>query len=621
MARDDCRSTPRWWVRGGPLTALATLAAGLLVLVAAAVFGGTESVARRLVVTVASQPIHAWRWALGPRVGADLGLAMTQAGWTPDGPKRFTAGAPLGAFTVVDATDGRVVWRGNDVEPRPTDEATRWVGDLTTFRRPGRFVVVADTGASSHPFTIGDDVFRSTVRDVQRVFYFQRAFTAIEPRFAQGPWVHRSDAALAPPGVVRGWHDAGDYSLYNMTTVSSLFWLLETFVDFRSTDDDTGIPESGNGVPDLLDEARWGLDWLLSVQTEDGGVRNSTCVVEYGPYGRNDPAEVRPYVHGEVGTIPTARAVGILAYASKVFAPVDAGFADRLLAASRRGWQYLEARPDEHSDGPTCGAYRQDGDGATGRAVRMFAAAGLLVATAEPAFAQAFEAWYVEMADEPSPYRFAAYASLLYRRAEAAGEARRSAIESRVATAAGAAMRDVAAHPYGWSGRYVWGSVAIAFERSAFLVARCLDEPPDRAACEAALVNLDYAFGRNPLRFSYISGVPGVTHGRQRAFHHWLATLDARPFLFPGAVAGGPNREPHPEDGSRPLARPTPIWGYWGDPAMPRSASTPLDQRYTDNDSWSTNELAITWQAAALYNVSFANAMGASRRDTQTPAK
>jgi hypothetical protein len=52
-----------------------------------------------------------------------------------------------------------------------------------------------------------------------------------------------------------------------------------------------------------------------------------------------------------------------------------------------------------------------------------------------------------------------------------------------------------------------------------------------------------------------------------------------------------------------PHGRPIPIWGYWGDPAMPRDASTPLEGRYTDNDSWSTNELDIDWQGVTLYNL------------------
>jgi len=115
-----------------------------------------------------------------------------------------------------------------------------------------------------------------------------------------------------------------------------------------------------------------------------------------------------------------------------------------------------------------------------------------------------------------------------------------------------------------------------------------------------------YALGRNIFQLSYVSGLPGVTKARTRAFHHWLATLNASPFLFPGLVAGGPNDKPEAYDISIPRARPIPVWGYWGDPGMPRDEATPLDARFTDNDSFSTNEIDIVWQAAALYNLYFA---------------
>lgn len=551
--------------------------------------------------------------ASAPRPAAPLAaLAATQVGFPPSSRKAFTADRPFAAFSLVDHQTGVVAWRST-TPPRlvaresPDHGARAWIGDFGAFATPGRYRLVTDAGAASYPFDIATTVFDPAVRATQRVFYYQRAFTAIHAPYAEGPWVHASDAPLAPPGIRRGWHDAGDFSLYNMTTVSSLFWLLEAFSDFAPTDDHTNIPESGNGVPDLLDEARWGLDWLQSTQVETGAFRHSTCLTTYDAYGRNPIERTRRYVHGETGTIATARAVGVLAYASVVYAAFDATFARAARDAAGRGWRYLETRPDEHSDGATCAAYRQDGDAAAGRAARMFAAAGLLVATGEPRFRAAFEAHLVALDRDPSPYRFGAYASLLYRRAAAADDARRMAIDTALAQRAAEALADAEAHPFGWTGRYVWGSIAIGFERAGgFLVRHCLDAPDTaRRSCQRAVANLDYLFGRNSLRFVYMSGLPGVTHARQHAFHHWLASLRATPFVFPGAVAGGPNAHPPPEDGSRPLAWPRPVWGYWGDPAMPRSPATSLDGRYTDNDSWSTNELAIAWQAVTLYNLYF----------------
>jgi len=138
-------------------------------------------------------------------------------------------------------------------------------------------------------------------------------------------------------------------------------------------------------------------------------------------------------------------------------------------------------------------------------------------------------------------------------------------------------------------------------------VKACLGDPAANTSdCDQALANVHYALGRNFLQLCYVSGLQGVTRGRIWAFHHWLATLRATPHLFPGMVAGGPYGAPESNDVSKPYGWPIPAWGYWGDPAFPRDASTPLEGRYTDNDSWSTNEVAVDWQGAALYSLYFA---------------
>ena len=86
------------------------------------------------------------------------------------------------------------------------------------------------------------------------------------------------------------------------------------------------------------------------------------------------------YVSGEVSTLATARMVGILAYASTIYAAFDPVFAQRLRDAAWWGWRYLEARPSEQSDGPMGSAFRQDDDLQSARVVQMFAAAGMLLA-------------------------------------------------------------------------------------------------------------------------------------------------------------------------------------------------------------------------------------------------
>jgi endoglucanase len=553
------------------------------------------------------------------------GLAASQVGYGRGMEKRFTSPRPFGSFAVVRVADGVKVLEGGGPARTVTTEVLGprrevWIGDFSRLAQPGRYRIVADNGLTSHPFDVGPDVFDRPLRAMQRFFYFQRAFTAVDPRHSEGPWTHPSDAGKAPPAVMKGWHDAGDLSIYNASMTAAVFWLLETFSDFAPKADDTNIPESGNGDPDLLDEARWGLEWFLSAQDPgSGGFRNTTCQANEGKYGTNLPHLVPPYRNGELGTIATARAVGILAYGAKVFRAHDMAFAQRCLEAARRGYSYLQARPDVNTDGPSCPSYRSNGDRVTGRHVRMFAAAGMLVATGERHFRDAFERSYEELTYIPDYHKMNGYAAMLYLRASAGDPARKRAIRDRVLALADAARADGAAHPFEWASHYYWGSISNGFHRAAFAARICLDEQR-REYCEQALSSVHYALGRNSLRFVYVSGLPGVTRGMTRGFHEWLQSLDASPRDFPGMVAGGPVAAPDANDRSYPDAKPRPQWGYWGDPKNPRDASTPLDARHTDNDSWSTNEVAVNWQGAAVYMIHLAQRLARSVPPEPSPA-
>jgi endoglucanase len=589
------------WVVG--LTATIAVLAALL-----ALDPGPTKPLKGAVNRLRGYPAWLQRAALGPEAPPFSGLAASQVGYGPFMAKQFSSPRPFTSFQVMTAS-GEVSFRGGPpVREVPTDGLgavrTVWIGDFTPLRAPGRYRIVIDDGISSYPFSIGPSVFEPAVRAVQRAFYYQRAFTEIDAGHAQGPWVHASDAALAPSGVVKGWHDAGDFSLYSASTNSALFWLLSAFADFSPREDDTSIPESGNGVPDLLDEARWGLEWLLSVQELNGGFRNTTCQEHYGPYGTNRPDRMPPYRAGEVGTIATGRAVGTLAFASVLYRSYDAAFAERSLKAAQAGYRFLRDHPAENSDGPTCPAMRQDGDPNAGRDARMYAAAGLLLATGDPRFCADFEENYRPLLNDPSYRRGNIYAALLYLRASAGDPERQRAIRQELRHRAEDVRLDGERHPFQWAGRTFWGSIAAGFQRTAgFSAQACLADPIGAVAdCEQVLANVHHALGRNYQQIVYVSGLPGITRGRTHAFHHWLAALNATPYLFPGIVAGGPIAAPEPADVAVPHNQPIPIWGYWGDPAMPRDALTPLEGRYTDNDSYSTNELDVDWQGVTLYN-------------------
>ena len=143
-----------------------------------------------------------------------------------------------------------------------------------------RYKIVLDTGAESYEFPVGDGVYDDIYKASVLMFYDQRCGTELDSAIA-GDFAHAachtgtaivygSDVAK---DVTGGWHDAGDYGRYVVPGAKAVQDLLLTYEDseYAAKDDAIGIPESGNGVPDVLDEVRYELDWMLKMQDETSG--------------------------------------------------------------------------------------------------------------------------------------------------------------------------------------------------------------------------------------------------------------------------------------------------------------------------------------------------------------
>ncbi|UCC14687.1 MAG: glycoside hydrolase family 9 protein [Gammaproteobacteria bacterium] len=177
-------------------------------------------------------------------------------------------------------------WSGNNV----------YAADFSDFQSPGAYRLRVPGIGISYPFKIGDRVYEHVYKRVARLFYHSRNGTSISEPWADPGYerpggidpeldgVLHERVMTSPLGtgstrdrrhpVVRGWFDAGDYGQY-MTNAAPVWYSIGVGMDLAPRnfrDDDLGIPESGNGVPDLIDELEWGMDWALSMQAEDGGV-------------------------------------------------------------------------------------------------------------------------------------------------------------------------------------------------------------------------------------------------------------------------------------------------------------------------------------------------------------
>jgi endoglucanase len=427
--------------------------------------------------------------------------------------------------------------------------------------------------------------------------------------YAEGPWVHEKDEkdlVLMPRSmggtkfVRKGWHDAGDLAIYMPNHTYACFWLALAWDDYRFSSDNLNIPESGNGVPDLLDELRWGVDWILDMQdTTDGGFFQTMCVLKNSPYtyGRTTPLTITGYELTNKTTPATAAASAILAYASTIYgdAKLDPAYAARMRRAALKGWEWLQKNPNHIGIKENCDTY-QDADDIH---ARFFAASSLFLATGEERFNQ-----YV-LTKDPGSQWISDYNNqtnlgyLLYLRNSKGNATKQNELRTMLVGRAQEANADRDKHPFGFVGYYYWGSLGTSFARTGNYNLFDWNVNKNQNSLFTAQQQLHYLFGQNSLNFVYFSGFG--SNGMKQAFHHWLKTLNATPHNFPGLLPGGPNENPEANDRKFPN-------GY------NKPADVMIDQRYSDNDSWSTNEIAVNQSAQLVYILSAVQAYAKGKK-------
>ncbi len=290
--------------------------------------------------------------------------------------------------------------------------------DFSSLTTPGTYRVhVAGLGRST-PFAIGAHAYDSAATVVSRSLYHQRCGMAITLHDHQRPACHTADAEYhssitgsslyggeavgAKKDVTGGWHDAGDYNKYVPTGTTAIFYLLAGYEVTRAvaggsptigTSDEWGIPESGNGIPDAIDEARWELDWLARMQEADGGLPHKVSTLAWFDDMPHISTHTQYIVQKK--TSDTALAAAAFAMAARVFEPYDATLAASYLARAKLAWQLLQANPNptpkfQNPPGMGTGTYPHSTDANR----RAWAAAELYRTTGEDQYNTAFLALY-----------------------------------------------------------------------------------------------------------------------------------------------------------------------------------------------------------------------------------
>jgi endoglucanase len=404
-----------------------------------------------------------------------------------------------------------------------------------------------------------------------------------------------------------GWHDAGDYGRYVVNsgiTTGTLLWAWEMFPQpLHAVKLD--IPESGGKPPDVLAEIRWNLDWMLSMQDEDGGVWHKQTSENFCGFIMPEEDALTSYVIGTGGTpykstCATGDLAAVAAIAARCYAPCDAAYAAKCLAAAKRAWAWAVAHPNVSFVNPKGVGTGEYGD-KDGRDEILWASAELWRTTGETQYEKTFldSAKSLPPASElwvPSWPGVASLGYWTYLLAKQASSAEQSSAElkkqilDRTRSTAETLVARQKVSGYGntlVADDFTWGSNSVAANQSLLLLI-AHQFHGEASWREAALGNLHYLLGRNCFGVSWVTQVGSNPYQHP---HHRPSGADNIAAPWPGLLSGGPNGR-HPGD---EVAR--------AFPKMP-----PMRMWADDQRAYSLNEVAINWNAPLVFLLAAAHA-------------
>ncbi|MGF1523455.1 MAG: glycoside hydrolase family 9 protein [Leptolyngbyaceae cyanobacterium] len=264
-----------------------------------------------------SEAVHVSQLGFDPDDPAKVAFLST---WLGDGgAQEYAEGT---SFWLVNEATGKQVYQGEIVLSKDKDSVEDrhqnkrnyngtdvYLMDFSDFRRPGRYRVLVEGVGTSFDFEIGEKTWEKAFYTSVRGLYHQRSGIALKPRYTSytrprafhpddGVVVYQSTAQLMDtnmglnlsrvnafdaltqtitetvvPDAWGGWFDAGDWDrrIQHLDVTRQLLELYAANPDYFARLS-LNIPESGNRLPDLVDEALWGLDFFKRLQTPEGGV-------------------------------------------------------------------------------------------------------------------------------------------------------------------------------------------------------------------------------------------------------------------------------------------------------------------------------------------------------------
>jgi endoglucanase len=504
--------------------------------------------------------------------------------------------APGTTYQVRRATDGEVVfsgkpsrWNGGAVEASSGDSG--WWFDFSAVVTPGRyFLYDATQNLRSALFNIDIHVYKAALQAATRVYYYQRSGSsdgggAKRARYAGSCWVDerayvgadqdtQAHDATDPHNSAKahdlsgGWFDAGDTNKYVTLAVPAVHQLLTAYVNNPDAfTDDFGIPESGNGIPDLIDEVKYEIDWLKKMQyAADGSAALKVGAMGY-PFASPPSSDKSPRFYLPSCTSATIAVSGMFAHAAYVYGriPALAAEGNDLKQRALNAWKNYQgtATKQEHCDTGIVKSGNADWNAAAQDSAAVVAAVYLYALTDDPAYTAYIKAHYTVT----RPYHDIGWSRYNPQEGEALlfYSTIDKADRSLAKTILGAKAADVGSHGdiYGSNNddlyrnllndaQYHWGSNQVRANygnTNADIATYSIDVSSAAAYQERALDTLHYFHGVNPFAKVFLSNMSsyGATNSVNAIWHSWYwpgsKWADAKAAACgpaPGYVTGGP---------------------------------------------------------------------------------
>lgn len=510
-------------------------------------------------------------------------IRLNTIGYLPDAQKQASIARSADSFTVVRAADHAVIYSGTvgsrALNPDTGEQLS--VADFSSVRQPGQYVLEVKGVGTSPPFKIGQDVYDEPFRVAMMGMYLWRCGTAVSATYQGKVFAH--DACHLDDGWLdfvggghthqngtKGWHDAGDYNKYVVNGCFSAGVMLQSWEHFgpRLKSVSLHLPESGNGTPDFLNEIRWELDWLLTMQMEDGRVYHKLSTQRFGGFIKPEKEKATRYFV-PWSSAATADFAAVMAMAARDYQPFDPALANRCLEAAKKSEAYLLAHPEDHPSDQK--GFSTGGYPARDPSARLWADVELWETTGEPMYLSDFQtraAHVGHKVDRTAGWgnltNLAMYTYLLSARS-GRDPALVAAVRADLISVADQIVKTAGNHGYGRPLRsaYYWGCNGdVAQQVQTLEVANHLSTRPEYR--QTAFSALNYLFGRNCFGRSFVTGL-----GYEPPLHPHDRRSGADGFAWPGYLVGG--GWPHAMD--------------WRD----------------QQENYRVNEIAINWNATLIY--------------------